>query len=469
MDINPFFNPITGLPFLKNYIFDPGRLEKLSPEKMKKYRNKVLRKAVRYAYSVPVYHKKYKAAGVTPDDIRGVDDLVKLPLITRKDLVNNFPDGIIPNGYNKEKGYVVSTSGSSGRPVSIYIDFPTISKAFCLSIRQGRNYNFNFRKVKIASIGTFLDGRIDNVFEKAFISKTNTFRRTDGYLSMNAFDPIKNIVKKLNNFKPDIIYIYPVTLQHLAYFKRKGLCENINPKLLQVGGYSIDEYTKNYIEEAFKCKVINLYQSVEAVSDIAFECFDGTWHVNHDFYHVEAIDENMNLVAPGEKGHIVITRMFGRGTPIIRYTGMDDWVTLKPDYECSCGLRTPILENGVEGRISERIILPDGRVYPAASFAIISLILKNLGTYKVTQFQIVQKKIDEIEILLVIDDDLRDTGPSVDLIFNKIKEAYEEKVGHKVKITVKEVDKIKSAPNKPLPIVVSNISLEDGYKALEKE
>jgi len=46
--MNPFLNPITGLPFLKNYIFDPGRLERLSPEKMKKYRNKVLRKAVRY-------------------------------------------------------------------------------------------------------------------------------------------------------------------------------------------------------------------------------------------------------------------------------------------------------------------------------------------------------------------------------------------------------------------------------------
>jgi len=323
------------------------------------------------------------------------------------------------------------------------------------------------RKVRIANIGTFLGGRIGYVIEKAVTSKTRAFRRSDYYVSMNAFDPMKDIVKKLNDFKPDIIYTYPVTLQHLAYFKRKGFGENINPKLLQVGGYSLDEYTRGYIEDAFKCKVVNLYQSVEGASDVAFECFDGTWHVNYDFYHVETIDENMDLVTPGDRGHVVITRMFGRGTPIIRYTGMDDWVNLLPDYECRCGLHTPILKNGVEGRVSERIVLPDGRVYPAASFAIISLILKDLGTYKVTQFQIVQTKIDEIEILLVIDDDLREAGPSVDLIFKKIKEAYEEKVGPEVKITVKEVTEIKSPPNKPLPIVVSNVSLEEGYKALE--
>jgi hypothetical protein len=117
--------------------------------------------------------------------------------------------------------------------------------------------------------------------------------------------------------------------------------------------------------------------------------------------------------------------------------------------------------------VSARILLPDGRVYPAASFAIISLVLKDLQTFKVTQFQIIQKKIDEIDILLVIDEDLRDVGPSVDLIFKKIKETYEEKVGPKVKINVKEVKKIKSPPGKPLPLVISNVTLEEGYKTLE--
>jgi phenylacetate-coenzyme A ligase PaaK-like adenylate-forming protein len=267
----------------------------------------------------------------------------------------------------------------------------------------------------------------------------------------------------------DIIYTYPIALQHLAYFKRKGYADKINPKLLEVGGYSMDEYTRNYISDAFNCPVVNVYQSVESASDIAFECLCGTWHINNDFYFVETVNDKNEVVGPDEKGHIVLTRLFGKGTPIVRYTGMDDWVTIIDDHECECGLRTPILKNGVEGRISARIVLPDGRVYPAASFAIISLVLNELNTYKVRQFQIVQNKIDEIEIKLVIDNDLRDKGPSVELIFEKIKEAYKELAGPEVKIKVVEVKEIKSPPGKPLPLVISKVEMEDGYKQLENQ
>ena len=58
--MNPFLNPITALPFFKNYLVDPGRIKRLNFEQMEKYRNKALRKSVEYAYKAPVYHKKYK-------------------------------------------------------------------------------------------------------------------------------------------------------------------------------------------------------------------------------------------------------------------------------------------------------------------------------------------------------------------------------------------------------------------------
>jgi phenylacetate-CoA ligase len=277
------------------------------------------------------------------------------------------------------------------------------------------------------------------------------------------------IVRKLDVFRPDIIYTYPITLQHIAYLKKKGYGEHINPRLLQVSGYSLDEYTRRYVEDAFNCKMINLYQSVEAAGDVAVECTKGTWHINYDHYYLEAVDEDMEVVNPGERGHVILTRLFGHGTPIIRYTGMDDWVTLLDEYECSCGVCTPIIKHGVEGRVSARIILPGGRVYPAASFAIISLVLKELNTYKVTRFQIIQNKIDDIEIRLVIDEDLRDKGPSVGFIFKKIKEAYEKKCGPDVRITVKEVKEIKSPKGKPQPLVISKVKPEDAMKIIESE
>jgi len=66
----------------------------------------------------------------------------------------------------------------------------------------------------------------------------------------------------------------------------------------------------------------------------------------------------MDVVDFGKKGHIVLTRMLGRGTPFIRYTEMDDWATIL--QECECVLRTPIIKGGVEGRMSTSVILPDG-------------------------------------------------------------------------------------------------------------
>jgi len=467
--MNPFLNPINGLPFLKNYLTVPLRLKKYDHKKIQKYRNKAFRDVIRYAYTVPLYNKKYKAAGIKPDDIRGIEDITKLPFITKKNIVENYPDGILPIQYNKNKAYVTSTSGSTGKPVSVYIDFPTLSKGLLLSVRQGKTYHYNVRKAKIANIGTFHQGRIDRAYDDAIVSHTQIFRKSNHYISMNAFDPIKEIVKKLDDFKPDIIYTYPIILQHLAYFKKKGYCDNIKPKILQVGGYSMDEYTRDYIQNAFGCRIVNLYQSVEACGTIAYECLEGTWHINYDFYHVEVIDEHMNILGPGERGHMVLTRLFGQGTPIIRYTGMDDWVTLLEEYRCNCGFTTPIFKNGVEGRISARVILPDGRVYPAASFELVSLVLTELKTYKITHFQTIQNKIDEIEIHLVVDNDLRNVDPPLDFIFKKVYEKYREKCGPDVRITVKEVKEIKSPQNKPSPLVISKIKLEDGYKILESK
>jgi len=467
--MNPFLNPITGIPILKNYLLDPGRLARINHKQMKKYQDNALRKIVRYAYNVPVYNKKYKEAGVRPEDIRGIEDIIKLPFITKKDIIENFPDGIVPVGYNKEKGHVVSTSGSSGKPVSIYTDFPTMAKALCLFFRQTRALNFNWRKLKCVNIGTFNLGRIDHAVETGLVSKAGFFYSSDKSLTLDISSPMKDIIKQLDVFKPDMILTYPIVFRYLAYLKKNGYGENINPKFLSVGGYVLDEQTRSYVEDAFGCKMLNIYASVESATHIAFECLDHIWHINSDFFHLEAVDENMNLVAPEEKGHVVITRMFGRGTPIIRYTGMDDWITLRSEYKCSCGLCTSIIDGGVEGRVSSGIVFPDGRVIPAASFALVSLILNDLKTYKVKQFQIIQKKIDKIDILLSIDEDMRGVGPSVDIIFKKIEEAYRKTVGPKVKITVKEVKEIKSSKDKPVPLVISHVKPEEVYKVLMGE
>ena len=203
--MNPFLNPVTGVPFLISYLYDPSRLQRSSKEQLKSYRDKVFRRIVRYAFSVPVYHTLYKKAGVYPQDIKHIEDIQKLPFISKKELITSFPEGVVPKGYDKTRASVVSTSGSTGKPVSLYVDFPTLSKAMCLFFRQGYTYDFNWRHSRFVSLGNFSQGKADQVFEKDLMSQTHLFRRSNSYISMNAFSPMKDIINKLDEFRPDIM------------------------------------------------------------------------------------------------------------------------------------------------------------------------------------------------------------------------------------------------------------------------
>jgi phenylacetate-CoA ligase len=470
--MNPFINPVTGIPFLKHIFLDPKRLIKMSPKQLENYRNKALRKIVKYAYTVPVYHQKYRAAGIYPGDIKSAKDIIKLPFITKKDLVDNYPDGIIPNNFDKSKAVVISTSGSTGKPVSVFFDFYVYSEGIGAIIRTSVVHKYNWRKVKYANVGNFSPGKADEAASRIFYNSGKFAYSSKKYGTFSAFEPIKKVMKKLDEFKPDVMLSYPITYLNLAILKNKGFGKNVNPKILLVSGYVLDDYTRSYVEDAFNCKMYNGYGGAETSSEspIAFECPQKKWHINQDYFHVETIDDSMKLIDTEKIGHIVVTRLFGKGTPIIRYTGLDDWVKLTDYYECGCGICTPTFKDGVEGRRNTSIILPDGRIFPSASFAIISVVLNKMQTRKVKQFQIIQNKLDDIEILIVIDEDLKDANPSIDILFKKIKEIYEDKVGPGITITIKEAAEkdIKSESNKPAPLVISHISHKEWENIIEK-
>lgn len=468
--MNPFLNPVTGIPFIKNFLFDPQRLRISSPEKINKYRDKAFRRIVRYADTVPLYHFKYQAVHHHPNDIKGIKDVTKIPLISKQNLVEHFPNDILPRGYKKENARIISTAGSTGKQVSIFTDFSIYSGGIGASLRIYDQLNLHWRTSRLANIGNFNPNMADSTAENLFYSKASFIYNKGRHLSLNAFLPVQDIISELDKFKPDVIYSYPATFFHLAFYKRKGFGKNINPKALLVSGSVLEPYTRSYVEEIFGCKMHNGYGSVETSSEapIAFECREGTWHINYDLFHVEAMNEEQEIIENGKRGHIVVTRLFGKATPIVRYTGLDDWVVLSDDETCSCGLRTPFLKGGVEGRKSDSVVLPDGRLFPAASFASLYSILNDLKTRKVKQFQIVQNKLDQIDILVIIDEELRDVGPSVDLIFNKIQEIHQKKAGPAVQINVKEVITIPSQKGKPAPLVISHVRPDKGYTVVEE-
>jgi phenylacetate-CoA ligase len=472
--MNPFLNPRIIIPFIKNYIQDPKRIERLNEKKLENYKDKALRKILSKAFEVPVYKNKYKKFGINKNDIQGIEDLSKLPFISRQDLSDNYPDGVVSPDFNQDKGHIICTGGtttkyccSSGSdPVCTFTDTPSLLRGSLITTRENNFYNLNIRRTRFAHIGNFNPYKFDEVFEKNVIKYAKTFISFDNYLNIQASGKTNEIIEKLESFKPDVIISYPAIFQDLAYFKRKNIETSIKPKLLFVGGAMLDNYTRKYVESAFNCRMFNTYSSCESGAEIAFECSEGNWHIHSDFFHLEAVDENMNLLNPGERGRLVITKLWGTGTPIIRYTGMEDWITLGNGEKCSCGLKSPIFGKPVEGRVLSNIILPDGRSIPPSQFLHITDVLNNLKTFKVKKYQIIQNNINEILFLIEIDKDLKNEGPSFNEISKKIKKIYEEKIGLKIKYNIKEVDKIEddAETGKPAPLVVSNINKDETCK-----
>jgi phenylacetate-CoA ligase len=412
---------------------------------------------VKYAYTVPLYHDKYKKAGVHPNDIKSIDDIKKLPFISKNDLREYFPDGIVPKGFDRENSFLMSTSGSTGKPVFVYCDlFSSIVRLEAL-VRELKAYGGSWRKSRIVLVIDLEPGSVENT---VFAESAMPFLKKIGSLNNIKYLPIDGkpevLLQEINEFAPEFLGSDPNMLRKLAFLKSKGQGKNIQPKYIISSGAMLDAYTKKHVEKSFNTRVLDVYGSTEAGS-IAFECLQGNYHVHSDFVYLELLDKEKRPVGYNKPGKLVITKLYGGGTPIIRYTGNEDFL-VPVEGSCSCGINTQIIKQ-IEGRSTDMIVLPDGEMMsPLTVTGIPSKIMEEFGTYKIKQFQIIQHKKDEIEILVIIDDKLRNVGPSVEKILKELKRRYQEKIGQNVKIFVNEIDEIQKDERADyIKVVVSKI------------
>ena len=465
--MNPFLNPIFSLSVTKNYLTGVNRAKKLSYEKMKKYQDKALRKTLNYTLKVPVYKEKYKKNGVKIEDIHGIDDLQKLPLMTKEDLIKGFPDEIIPADYNKNKAYVVGSSGSSGRPVSIYKDMNYIMMEAISAIRVIKNMGISWRKNKITNIGDFSIPTTtdEEIVNKALMGNLSAFFSLKNYQNLYTGEDVKSLLKKIESFQPELLIGYTSVLMGLSSLKNKGLGKKIKPKYMLSSGEVLDSYSRKYIEDAFNATVLNLYATTEG-GTIAFECLNKKLHINSDFVHVEVLDKNRKPVPKNKFGSVVVTRLYPGGTPIIRYTGHDD-IAIIDEKHCDCGIHTPVLKS-LQGRKKDAIILPDGRVFPPATIPMpIADAASKFNTYQLKRFQFVQRKIDDIEIRVEIDEEQRDKGVTVDKYLKEIEKNYRNLLGERVKVEVKEVKNVEKPKGaESAPLIISKIDKKKIEKVL---
>jgi len=457
--MNPFYNPVFLLRLARIYFSDLDMIWHIDDEKLHQYQDKAFRKIVKYAYTVPLYRKKFKEQGVHPGDIKGTKDIRKLPLITKNDLREHFPNDIIPNGFDKKHGHLVSSSGSTGKPVFLYLDKFSSVKSLMGFARELKAYGGSWKTSKTVLIIDMEAGSIEHtVFMNSAVPFLKKFISLQNIKYLHIGNKPERLLQELDEFNPEFIGSDPNILPQLAVLKNDGQGKNVNPVRIFSGGAILDSYTRKYVEKAFHTQVMDTYGTSEG-GPLAFECLSGNYHVHSDLVFLEFLDEDNNPVPTSTPGHLVITKLYGGGTPIIRYTGIDDLVT-PVEKRCTCGITTQMIQQ-IEGRSTDLIVLPNGATLsPLTVTGIPAKTMDELNSYKIQQFQIVQHEVDKIDVLIVVDEKQRTCGVPVKKLLVELQKRFSKKIGQGVTITVKEVKKIEAVrPHSlaPPPVVFSKV------------
>jgi len=450
--MNPFYNPVFLGKILKRYLMDVDRLERISDESLRRYQDRQLRRLVRFADTVPLYHEKFKQAGIAPVSISGIGDLQNLPFVTKEDFKRHYPNGIVSSNVNKNSLIEVSTSGTTGKVLPLYVDLLDIVMGLFAYMRTLHEYDMSIWKDRITIIGDFAphtaeSGYVTRGLQPRF-NLTRVFRNIQW---LNTNDDPEKVIAAINEFQPEFIGGYVGMLGHLAFLKETGLGKDISPQYIAATGSVLDSFLKSYIEKSFQATVFEVYGATES-GLIGYQCKQGSYHLMSDLIYAEFLRDG-HPVRSREAGEMVITKFHGKGTPILRYNAINDIVAPSSDV-CSCGKAGSLIKK-IYGRNDLALYRSDGTVLlPSAFSEIYSKLLYKLRTNKVKNTKIIQHDFTSLEIQVVIDEKLRAIGPSVEEIFEFIQKGFQEKMGTDVSVTVREVASVDTTQS---PRIVSLI------------
>jgi phenylacetate-CoA ligase len=406
------------------------------------YQFKRIRNIINYAYNnVPLYRNKYDAAGIKPQDIRTLSDFNTIPLLTKKELQEGFPNEMLSRKVNPASCYIVSTSGHTGSPVKLYrrkrelyalpIIYYLIYPLLPYFIKRISGIKTGHRITVILPQDESYDlYRTIKIFNKLPGFMTKSLQ----YIS-NETD-VDSQLKDLNRHQPDFILSDLSVLKNIATYARNSSLELPSVKVLFVGSELIDGNSRRLLQNSFNANVIEHYGSEEA-GTMAMECPQGkklhiVWRANY----IEIL-KNGEKVPAGTPGQVIVTTLLNTATPIIRYSGMDDIATMSPN-PCSCGSKWPLLKM-IDGRIVDSILLPNGNIVHPFN---LTIAIENINGIR--QYQIRQEKPNLVRILLVAEgEQTKVKGISGETVLSqRIIYSLREVLGESVNIEVNVVDEI---------------------------
>ena len=336
------------------------------------------------------YHLQHNSHYKSIVSVKRVENWEDIPVMKKIHFQKPL-DERLSAGFTRKKVYINKTSGSSGDPFVFAKDKFCHALIWVNIMRRFQWYGLDFNHSWQARFyGMPLD----------FIA--NTQLRLKDFLShryrFNIFDfsdaAMRKMVEKFRHTKFDYINGYTNSIVLLAkYLQQEGLfldaiCPSL--KVCIVTSEMLFDVDKKLLAERFRIPIINEYGSAE-LDIIALENPEGIWMINSETLFVEILDENDQVLPYGQEGKIVVTSLYNKAHPMIRYEVGDIGI-----LDEKSTLQRPILKK-LTGRTNDIAVLPSGKKSPGMTFySITKRLFDDEGNVK--EFVITQTKLDTFEI-----------------------------------------------------------------------
>jgi phenylacetate-CoA ligase len=413
------------------------RTQWLAPDALREYQFRRLKNHLDWAYAhVPYYRALFDNHGLPPARITSFDDFRRLPFLTREVLRSRFED--LRATINLPNVKRLSTGGSTGVPVTLEVDMERMGIGEAARLRAHRWFGVEPGEREIVLWGSPIE-----------TARQDKIRQVRDWLLnsrlLSAFDmgedALARHARAVASFRPRKMYGYASAFHLLArYFQREHLPPPPGLRAVFTTAEPLFPFQRETIESAFGCRVATEYGSRDG-GLVALECPKGGLHIFAEGMYVEVVDTDSEA-----RGEIVVTCLDSPAFPIIRYrTGDIGGLDATP---CSCGRSLPKLRN-VEGRQTDFLVTPDGRILHALA---VIYILRDMRP--VREFRVVQISIEEVTVQMVTDRPMRSSEEA------ELRARFAALLGDSVRVELEHLDRLPRSPSGKFRYVESRVAGE---------
>jgi phenylacetate-CoA ligase len=395
--------------------------------------------------------------GLPPDRVRGPDEWLRIPLLTRADIQaaqKNLLSAAVPDEHGPHSQ--LFTSGSTGKPVMIVGTAVTQLFWNACTLRD-HLWHRRLSGASLAAIRSLPDDAArppDGLVSPDWGPATHGIVNTGPSYTLNIHSTTQQQADWLLRRDPDYLLTYPSNVMALVqHFQQIGRRPG-RLKEVRTFGELLEPHVRRACREFWGTPVVDMYSSQE-VGYIALQCpKTENYHVQSENVLVEVLDEQGRLCAPGQIGRVVITALHNFAMPLIRYE-IGDYAEV--GEACACGRGLPTLRR-IMGRQRNMAILPDGsRRWPAIELSGSD----ELAEFPpIHQFQLIQRTRTEMEMLLVAHRHLTEREEQ------RLREWIDTAVGHAFDTKITYVDSIPRSATGKFEDFRCEVKLEPGEGAL---